>query len=187
MKKVLAAALMVTLLAGASFADLNVKVGIDPYGRGKVDVERGKETKENSKFSGSAAVEYLYPFMSNLKAGAGVEYLFPRELDYDGSPEVSFMPVYATIQFHPLKNIAPEIFVKGNVGYNFLLDLDAKDANGQKGGMYFGFGAGYEFDFGLILEATYNFYYASWETKPGRDVDFSYSKLGINVGYKFNI
>lgn len=188
MKKAIVAVAALMFLAGGAFADLNVKVGMDPVGWGHLDYDKGSDKDGNSDFSGSAAVEYLYPVVGNmLKVGGGVEYLLPREIDVKGDPKVSFLPVYASIQVNPLQKYAPEVFVKGNVGYAFLIDLDLKNAKEEEGGLYFAFGTGYEFDFGLILEATYSFYYGSWESKPSNDVDFSYSKLGINVGYKFKI
>ena len=173
---------------------------------------------DNSKIGVSFSAEYLYPVLPVLKAGAGIGYLLPRKMispEYgvheDVDMSASYIPIYATAQPNPIKKY-PEVFFKGNIGYSFFNSGDwDKDITKffneiywttdddvvkitDKGGLYLALSAGYEFNFGLILDLSYSYYQASCDVKDswnGGDssgsADFSYSVVGISAGYKFKL
>jgi hypothetical protein len=96
------------------------------------------------------------------------------------------MPVYISAEISPISAVR-EIYFKGNMGYNVLFDYDVTGFENASGGVYLGFGAGYVFDFGLMLELMYGYYYGSGETPYGGNMSLSYGKIGLSAGYRFNI
>ncbi|MDR1695328.1 MAG: outer membrane beta-barrel protein [Endomicrobium sp.] len=193
MRKVSALLFVFLFFAGVSFAagEVNVKLGLDPVGNFDAKLDLGEDASESFKFGFNLSAEYLYPVHEIVRVGAGLEYLFPREVDVEESPKFSWLPVYATVLVNPITPV-PELYFKGNIGYTVLFDVsNADDLANEKGGLYWALGAGYEFDFGLVLEAMYGFYYSSYDiTYAGQTVgtvDITHSKLGINIGYKFKL
>jgi hypothetical protein len=184
MKKVVLAVFAALFLAGSAFAgdgttgEINVKVGVDVAGTFGGDFNGDTET------GFSAAAEYLYPVSSKFKVGAGVGYLFPREIDKSDGAKISLVPIYAIAQVNPITEV-PEVFFKVNLGYN-TFDVTDTDGADKLGGVTFGFGAGYEFPFGLILEAAYSYYTIGLDDASGK-VSGNYSKFGLNAGYKFKL
>jgi hypothetical protein len=143
----------------------------------------------------------LYPGF--LKIGAGIQYLFPRtsysnEWDESGTEtgkeDCSFLPIYAIVQVNPAKAL-PGLFFKGMVGYSLLLSQSkAEDMDfGKKGGLHWGFSAGYETAWGFFLEYAYTqTYYAVTDCSyyPGMeafDINLVYSKSGVSIGYKIRL
>jgi hypothetical protein len=191
MKKVLLSVLAVAFLAGAAFAgdgskgQINVEVGVDVAGNVKYgNVSYTPET------GFSLGAEYLYPVLDILKVGIGVQYLTPRKIDSNYINKLSYIPVYVAVQLNPITTV-PEIFFRGNLGCAIFNMSDSDHLSRTNGGLTWGLGAGYEFPFGLFIEAIYSFYYSSTERDSSASqvikYDFTYSKLGLNVGYKFNL
>jgi len=206
------------------FGSVNMEEGKDENGNlgyilGYVGDAKHSAT---SNIGTSFGAEYLYPVSSVLKAGVGAEYMLSRKmisLEYDDGSggyykvdmSASYIPVYVTVQANPLKKI-PGIFIKGNIGYAFFnTDNLNKDITkffnetyfpgdgdivkiNDKGGLYFAFSAGYEFDFGLLLDLSYSYFQSSldartdyiggWDTSSAK---FNYGLLGMNAGYKFKL
>jgi hypothetical protein len=94
------------------------------------------------------------------------------------------------------------LFVKGDIGYSAYSSSNFKELNTSpessinikdKGGLYYAFGAGYEFPCGLVFDITYGIYKSSVEISENMEnidkvkIDFTYSCVGLNVGYKFKI
>lgn len=187
MKKLVFAVLAMVFLAGSAFAvdgaAINLKVGLDVAG----GISGGKDFSgsEDVKAGFSLAAEYLFKFNDVFKLGAGLEYQIPREVDINNDAKISYMPIYISAEVSPIAPLR-ELYFKGNLGYNVLFDWDIDAYKDQSGGVYFALGAGYVFDFGLILEAMYSYYYATFTYGP-YDGSVSYGKLGLNVGYRFNI
>jgi hypothetical protein len=209
------AVLLVTGFITVTFADLNVKAGFN-YQQ-KMDIKTDGYRGDGKLCEGyHLNCEYLTPLISAFKIGGGVEFCFPRmRKDAGRSLEFSWLPIYFTVQVNPFQNGENEkgIFFKGNIGY--IVDfssteawIDAPTKVDDKGGLYFALSTGYELPCGLILEIIYSQYrtnsersedkirtyksYWTGETYSYIDTvtsswDFFYSRIGINVGYKFNI
>jgi hypothetical protein len=207
-------------LAGGRFGQVNLKVGIDvagtvqgkyeetaDMGGGSLDYLIVEHQPSDPGFTLTA--EYLSPLLFNVfKGGIGVQYAFPRtswglaEVDLSGgdseSPNVTFsyLPIYAALQLHPAKSFQ-ELFLRGNIGYMVpLTHTEKPETSGvtkkaKQGGLYWGVAAGFEFDWGLIVECSYsqNYYQVEIEQTGAPDMllDMSYSKIGISVGYKLKL
>ena len=98
----------------------------------------------------------------------------------------------------------------GYIVYN-TYSMDDKNYS-KEGGLYFSLGMGYEFDCGLTFDIAYSLYHTSIETTTSvpynykvfdyyeqiyktitdytqfnSTIDLCCRKVGINIGYKFNI
>ncbi|MDR2509839.1 MAG: hypothetical protein LBC77_04250 [Spirochaetaceae bacterium] len=196
-------------LAGGKFGQLNVKAGLDLKSqvKGTFDGEyMGADMLvvewQNSDLGFNLGAEYLSPLLFGIfKGGIGVQYAFPRTSwaapeatdPETGRAIFSFLPIYAALQLHPSKSFK-ELFIRGNIGYALCLkheekpeDADvSKTANG--GGLYWGIAAGFEFDWGLIIEGSYseNHWPVGIEQTgyPSMEINLVYSKIGVSVGYR---
>ena len=190
MKKLLVLVMALAFCAGSAFAagEVNVKLGLDPFGDFKIEIGNQSQS-ESTKFGFNLSAEYLYPVHDIVRVGGGLEYLFDREVNNsDGRGKVSMMPVYATVLVNPIEQVK-ELYFKGNLGFNAVYNVktDGEEAD-VDGGFYWALGAGYELENGLLFEVMYGVYYASMEEKDyGVEADYTYSKLGINIGYKFKM
>lgn len=184
MKKFLVLSVFMFFTANAfASGEINAKFGLDPYGR--IDTKIGKvEIAKDTQFGINISAEYLYPVHDIIKVGGGFEYLFARGTNPDYKDKYSYFPIYAAVAVNPFYFV-PEAYLKANIGYIVLFDPVVKGVKNNKGGFYWGIGAGYAFDFDIIIEAIYSFYYTEYEISSR--VACSYSKLGINIGYKFKI
>jgi hypothetical protein len=194
MKKLLIVFAAMVLFTGIGLAegrgDVIVKLGLDPVGNFHLESE-GRSDSEGMKFGLNFSAEYLYPVHDIVKIGAGLEYMLEREVDAKSADKFSYLPIYAAVKVNPI-SAASEVFFKGNIGYNVLFNVkDLEGDTDKKGGLYWALGAGYEFDFGLVLEAMYGFYYSKIDfgnqSIDSFSIDYTYSKLGINIGYKFEL
>ncbi|MCL2485425.1 MAG: outer membrane beta-barrel protein [Endomicrobia bacterium] len=195
MKKLVVLALSMVFFTGAAFAakSVNLKAGFDTFGNLGLKQDNN-EASALVDTAFSVAIEGLSKVvegMDNLKVGVGLEYQFFRQINenndfgYAGM-KYRFIPIYLTAQYSPSENYP--IYVKGNLGYSLILDVPQRDRAETNGGLYLGAGVGYECKYGFIVELMYGMYSGSikalGETKA---MDLSYSKLGINFGYKFDI
>jgi hypothetical protein len=202
-------------LAGGKFGEINLKFGYQFEGltRDNVtewfnyDIHNFYQTDPGFYFG----AEYLYPlFDQRLKLGLGLQYELPKEAwdGYSGDPadlenervKYSLLPVYATIQYHPIKNLQG-LFVKGNIGYSFLTSIELlpdgiprPDLDEKKGGLYWQISAGFEADWGLILECFYSqkYFSAKWDFSdlgmPATSNDLYKAKdVGVSIGYKIKL
>jgi len=184
MKKIVFAALAVVFLSGAAFAagEINVKFGVDVAGNLSAKAN-GDNSSKDMNTGINLQGEYLAVLSDIVKVGAGLQYLFPRNLDgVSGAYGLSFLPIYATVEVNPIE-AAKEVFFKANLGYGLVFPESGGDS---ESGLYWAIGAGYNFPFGLIVDLSYGWHYFS-VSDFGNSIDYTYSKLGINVGYKFKI
>jgi len=148
------------------------KDGGDDYFR---EVERG--------FSVSA--QYLYRAAKILRLGGRIEYQFKRHLIKKELPEISYLPLYATLEINPFKK-AEGIYLKANIGYNVAFDVSPRNNAKTSGGLYYGLGAGYSFKNGVVLETLYESCDGTIEN-GGAKRGYAYTKLGASVGYRVKI
>lgn len=186
-KLVLAVLAVVCLAAGSAFAVdggvINLKAGLDTAGSisGGGDFSGSDDVKMGFTLAG----EYLFKFNDVFRLGGGIAYQLPRETDTYDEAKISYMPIYITMELSPI-SAARGVYFKGNLGYNVLFDFDRTGYEDDAGGVYLGFGAGYAFNFGLLLEMMYDFHYGTASAGP-YDGSISYGKFGLNVGYRINI
>ena len=186
MKKTVLAVLALAFFCGSALADsvVRAKGGLDVMGDFTMS-GGGMSMSFDTNIGINLAGEYLYSVQEIMKVGGGVEFLIPRKIDSIGmgDAKISYIPIYLTAEITPIEHMR-ELYFKGNLGYNALVNIDATGGSAieEKGGVYFALGAGYDFKSGLMLEALYSFYYGSIENGP----DIKYTKLGLNVGYKFS-
>ena len=177
MKKLVLAVLAVVFAAGAVFAEseINLKLGVDLAGKYRVG-DDSIDMNTGINIHG----EYLAAVSGMMKVGGGLQYLLHRNVDgVSGDNGIAFLPFYATVEVSPFAAIE-ELFFKGNIGYGFAIpensDFDTES------GLYYAIGAGYNFPNGFIIDVSYG-----WHDISSNDADATYSKLGINVGYKFKL
>jgi hypothetical protein len=110
------------------------------------------------------------------------------------------LPVYFTVQYHPIAAISG-LFVKGSIGYNFHLSVElvpeemATTAgpflDKKNGGVFWQVSTGYEYDWGLLLEAFYrqSYFSATWDMTgfPQATTNYAMNNLGFSIGYKIRL
>ena len=190
MKKVVLIVLALCFSAAASFAEFNLKTSYDFSGTIKAESGSYSSSRDVNN-SVTLSGDYLRNINQFVKIGGGFEFVIPRTYEKstgDTTGAFLFMPLYFTVQVNPLP-MAPEVFVKGNIGYNILFaqaDLESGASTNCK--MYYAASAGYEFPFGLLFDLTYAVYQAKeeWSTYYYKySYDLTYTRVGVNIGYKF--
>jgi hypothetical protein len=180
------------LLSGVAFAEFNLKTGYDLSGTYKVG-----STKFDVASGFTISGDYLRRIIPAVGIGGGFEIPIPRtykDHGYEYDDAFWFLPLYLTVQGNPIPPV-PELFVKANIGYNVVYldsnyDLSGHD-NTWTGGVYYAFTAGYEFPFGLLFDVTYAVYngeikqVSNYYPYPEAKADVTYTRFGINIGYKF--
>jgi hypothetical protein len=205
-------------IACDNWREFNVKVGFQFAGKIKIEYknpdpdEKDETLNLNSGFifSGEFLIpcEYFSESVENFKFGMGFSYLFPRDYKRNANVSISYFPVYFTLQVNPFIGVQNKvfhgIFLKGNVGYNFLFDFKDKGLyNNSKidktGGLYYAFSEGYEFPFGLVIDLSYTVYRGSIKILHYNDTsasgggnyfandDLIYRDVTFNIGYKFKV
>jgi hypothetical protein len=197
MKKVFLSVFFV-LIAGSlsitSALELNLKLS-DDVGIEYETTEKITETSIGGTLS-LELVEKVNPFFG---FGGGIAFMGVLPM---GNANFGLLPLFATVQVNPFGG---GFFLKGSAGYSLILFFVDLTSENHKGGPFFEFGTGYEFDFGLILQLSYVYTQGSVEyTDTYRfysynpnftyddytytyTYDFIYHKLGFTLGYKFKL
>jgi hypothetical protein len=210
---------MSSALASDNFGELNVKAGLNlstEFKTGQGDVSFSDNLKPCVSFAGEYLIpaEHLVSSLDFLKFGVGLKYLLPTQIETDSltingkSAKFSYLPIYFTLQINPFVKSNEEylkwLFVKGDIGYNAYFSSNFKEVFEQegissikdKGGLYYAFGAGCEFPFGLTLDIMYGIYKSTIEGSILNEEtglarkdkkDLTYGCVSLNVGYKFKI
>jgi hypothetical protein len=202
-----------TWAGDGKFGEINLKAGYQFEGQTRdnvtewmnYDIHNFYQTDPGFYFGG----EYLFPlFNQRLKIGAGLQYELPKEAwDAWESPALenervkySLLPVYATVQYHPFRNILG-LFLKGNIGYSFLTSIELLPEDTPRprldekiGGLYWQVSAGFEADWGLLFECFYNqkYFSAKWDfTDLGTPMTakdlYQATDFGFSIGYKIKL
>lgn len=153
------------------------------------------------------ATKEIYP---NLEFGAGISYQDHgstkslNEKDFDlklDMPKFTSVPIYLVTKYNiPTdSNIKP--YLKADLGYSFnhnsgsfkITDYENEEtikiSSDIKNGLYFGVGAGVEYN-NFVADLMYKINKAQFETTTpyGKTKDdFDYSRVTLSVGYKFNL
>jgi hypothetical protein len=176
----------------------------------KFDIDKGII---NAKSAMSLGAEFIAKLNDCFNTGLGVEYQFDREAkvksDTDGeyslSPKFHAIPLYLTAEYNlPIyKTLNP--FIKTNLGWNVVYagNTDANIGGLPKtaytGGLYYALGGGMYIYKNLKLELMYAMCSGTRKVDlMGYDEEHniipitltsndSYSKLGISLGYAFDL
>lgn len=212
-KKILLGMTTLSCIALASQdTNLYLKTGADIWQKFDVITPRDSETINRKKAARMGyeltfeATREIYP---NLEFGAGISYqdhgstksLNDKDFDIKlDMPKFTSIPIYLTTKYNiPINsNIKP--YLKADLGYSFNhnsgdlkftdyeLDETIKVSSDIKNGLYFGIGAGVEYN-NFVADLMYKINKAKFETSTpyGKTKDdFDYSRVTLSVGYKFN-
>jgi len=158
------------------------------------------EGEANNSFA--LTVEGYYKLDEKLSVGLGINYSFESELStpYDvnywggsNKAKLGFTNIYLSVK----PNLSENIYAIGQLGYGISHGsfYDTYNTYGMElkvdgGGMYFGLGAGVEYQ-SFIFEVLYSVNTATFKEKyvvsSGTDNAFKYSAFNVNIGYKFAI
>jgi hypothetical protein len=199
-KKILFAVLMAALFVIPAYAfddildttmDLDLKIGVglgstleeeeESFGKVKNDV--------NMPFAIAADFYYYNPDFQYIALGLGVSNLFSSKIDNkdsDVDTKIGFTNVYLAVKakydMKDYSSFVDNIYLLLNGGYG-MVSMDPDDMTVDNG-FYWAAGLGTEIKKHFILEVLYAVNYA--KVRDGLDVDLMYSKIMLNVGYKFS-
>ena len=192
--------------------NLYLKTGADIWQKFDVITPRDSETinrKKADRMGYELTIETTREIYPNLELGAGISYqdhgstksLNDKDFDIKlDMPKFTSIPIYLTTKYNiPINsNIKP--YLKADLGYSFnhnsgdlkFIDYELgetiKVSSDIKNGLYFGIGAGVEYN-NFVADLMYKINKAKFETSTpyGKTKDdFDYSRVTLSVGYKFN-
>jgi len=149
--------------------------------------DNGKKTENDFSINNkktTIGAEYLAELNKNIDIGIGIEY--NKAFDFKNNIEMEgyLIPVYLIARTDMMQSkIKPFLTFK----YGLTIpDIDVNNVNyeKQKGGSYFALGIGFDIKDKILFELEYtnsnfNIEYTEYKDKC------SYSKLNLNLGYKF--
>lgn len=210
MKKVL---LGLFALSAVTFAyegtNVYLKAGIDPYGRFKeAKVEDYKLNKKDRKDVGyEFAIEATETVLPEFEVGLGLAYQDhgrPKAAKFEGEEMDTLnrfrsVPLYAVAKYNIPLESEFKPYLKADLGYSFNLknsktyrDEDGELKLSYKDGMYWGLGAGVEYE-NFVADLMYKMNYGKvkLEAREGSEYDstspkINYGRISLSVGYKFN-
>lgn len=178
------AALSMNLMAG----ELVIKAGLDVNSDTKAEIlgESGKLGSSNTVHLGA---EVYGQFSDAIYVGAGIE--FPSKLKVEDEEFVTIVPVYLTAKIKSQQSgVKPYIGAKLGAAVPFFDDSDLDEYSAA--GLFLGVNAGLEFENNLMVEIFYE--QSNYSTKvmdingyDEYDADLTTPKVGVNVGYKFDL
>ena len=184
MKKILTACFAAFFAASNAFA-INIvpKAGIDIPTSVSYQCGPDFDTRRGFNLGLEAGDDISDYFMW----GAGVEYNFPRGLVGVDEAKFSFMPVYISLMFAPLKAYgkgSAKPYVRANVGFNVLASNEL--GSNMTGGLYYGGAIGAEYQ-NFVGELVAGRYTGKFETTADEEIKMTYMKIGFTLGYKIKI
>jgi hypothetical protein len=163
--------------------EINIKIGIDLKKQSHgLSYRNIKET--NAGFS--LGIENLVPVYDNIRCGGGLEYCaFPAKIN---TMALSALAIYATLKIIPFTNSQKtylrKVYLKSNIGYSKAVLKFENLFTG--GGLYFAIGPGIETEKGIFFEFKGSLYNSLSEASSDiGDIDTSFFKFGLDIGYKF--
>lgn len=197
MKKILFAVLMAASFVIPAYAfddildttmDLDLKIGVGLGSSLESENFVDKEKNDVSMPFAIAADFYYYnPEFQYVALGFGVSNLFSSKIENsDPETKIGFTNVYLAVKAkYDLKeytSLVDNVYLLLNGGYG-LVSMDPDDKTVDNG-FYWAAGLGTEIKKNFIFEILYAVNYA--KIRDGEDVDLTYSKVMLNVGYKFS-
>ncbi len=130
-----------------------------------------------------AAAEFYYFPKETLGLGLGVNNVFESSIRMSADLKLGFTNVYLGIKprFAVANDYIDSIYFMGQAGLG-IPNMSGKDTEGNiDNGLYWAMGVGVEKN-SFLAELIYSVNYTSADEMMG---DFTYSSLGMNIGYKF--
>ena len=160
-----------------------IKAGIDINSDTKGENSLGLEEKGYSSNTLHVDVEGYGQLGDAVYLGAGIE--FPSKLKIEDADFVTIVPVYLAAKIKSQQSgVKPYIGVKIGAAVPFYEgDTSGLD---EKAGLFWGLNAGMEFSSNILVEMFYEESNYSIENSYNK-VEFTTPKIGINVGYNFNL
>lgn len=178
--------LVAILFAGNTYAESNIKIGVDFMGKHKVTIN-GISAEEDVKTGVSLSGEYIQAINPNVGIGGGITFQIPRsQEDYEGN--FKFIPLYGLVKIHSnYEYQAVNFYLLGQLGYNaFMGDNDYKGFGTLTGGLYYGIGTGIIFNKNNQIELLYSVNNGSYSISGwSGSFDVEYSKITVSYGYAF--
>lgn len=212
-KKILLGMTTLSCVALASQdTNLYLKTGADIWQKFDVITPRDSETinrKKADRMGYELTIEATREIYPNLEFGAGISYqdhgstksLVDRDYDIKfDMPKFTSVPIYLVTKYNIPTNSNIKPYLKADLGYSFnhssgslkvteyYPEETMKISSDIKDGLYFGMGAGVEYN-NFVADLMYKINKAKFEveTPDGKSKNgFDYSRVTLSVGYKFN-
>ena len=213
MKKILLGMALISSVAmGAEKTNLYLKTGADLWQKFDVIQPEGSvaaNKKGADDFGYEITAEITREIYPNLEIGAGISYQdhgSPERVTLDNDvrlnvPDLKSVPLYVTAKYNlPVESVFKP-YLKTDLGYSFnrisnkfkVEDFQFQDSwefsTKIKDGMYFGIGAGVEYNnFTADLMYKINKSQIKVDAPNGSfKEDLDYSRVTLSIGYKFNL
>lgn len=193
MKKVSVLILMVlflTISSGVMAQNpgyFEAKLGIETLGNADLEVS-GVSGDDDTDAGISLTGEYKVPLQNNQwTLGGGINYQFDRAIDnstFLADHDYNFTSFYGLAQYDLIDN---PMYLIGKLGYNTLNVDNIPGSWDEDGGLYYGFGAGFNFGENnqYIVEAIYSVNNGEIEDDIGDTLEIEYSAFALSLGMKF--
>ncbi len=209
MKKILFSVLMLALFVVPSYAlenildttmevDLKVGVGLNSALESKEAGQSSFDEKSDVDMPFAVAADFYYynPEFKYIALGLGVSNLFNSKIDKTEDGKIGFTNLYLAVKAkYDLKeysSIFDNIYLLINGGYG-LVSLEPKESYNVDNGFYGAAGLGTEIKGHFIIEVLYAVNYAKIRditteavSAYDADIDLMYTKIMLNIGYKFS-
>jgi outer membrane protein with beta-barrel domain len=159
--------------------EMTIKAGLDMAGT--VDVG-GNDSDVDAGYV--FTFEVITPVTQQLLMGGGIAYQLARGLD-GSDAEFGCTPLYLLLRLNFSRSAATPYAVI-HAGYNFLRADKLQSGQDEKGGTYYGIGAGMRFGNGFLIKALYSVNEFEFTGGGSGNNEFEYSKLTTSVGFSFN-
>jgi hypothetical protein len=179
--------LFICLISGASSychdldEEINLRLGLSLKGQLSVNSKEIEEIKESNKGI-SIGIEDLVPVYNGVRFGLGFEYnAFPVNIN---KVALSATAIYATLKVKPFiysNTVLKKTYLRGNIGYSKT--INAWVTIFRYGGLYYLLGIGYENSKNMFYELNCSMYNSYLNIDD--NIDASFYKIGLDIGYKF--
>ena len=198
MKKIL---IIATILTANIFAFDSVTYfgGVNAEGELTIKSPTG-EQKQQQGYKLVAGMELNNELRNhkNIELGLGIKYedYFETDRKFWESGTAATIPVYAMAKYKFVLDRTSNMYVKANIGYNFVIEGDYiediknayPNAYGIKteGGIYTGLGFGVEVN-NFVGELNYNISRVGYTNENNKKYDYENAKVSATIGYKLDM
>ncbi|MBN1621073.1 MAG: outer membrane beta-barrel protein [Endomicrobiales bacterium] len=197
-KTVLIAAVMLVSMNVYGW-DAQYKAIADVAGKGEIDMEYVGVFDMETATGFGFGIELFVDVSKGVQIGGGFEHQLMRKItaltlegqsiDLSGQDlAFRFAPFFGSLKVYLDTEGQVLPFLKFNLGYNLGFEA-SDDLDGSQttiGGGYYAIGGGFKINKNFNAEVMYSKSSGSTVAVFAPDIDLSYSKIGISIGYLFN-
>ena len=128
----------------------------------------------------------------NIELGLGIRYeedFEARSINYDDHFAAT-IPVYAMAKYKFVLDRTSNMYVKGDLGYNFAINGDYQEdvqpSTNVEGGLYTGVGIGFEAN-KVIGEINYNISRVKYVGLDSIERNYENAKVSATIGYNLDM